>query len=76
MTLLSLFPFISCGNADPDNAETDKQENTENGQVPGDSTDPGKGLIVYYSYSRWINGTNHAKRESLVKEWLEKYKIK
>ncbi len=44
--------------------------------MPGDSTNPGKVLIVYYSYSLWINGSNHAKRESLVKEWLEKYKIK
>lgn len=51
LTLLSLFPFISCGKADPDNSETGNQENTENTQLPEGNTDPGKILIVYYSYT-------------------------
>ena len=51
LTLLSLFPFISCGKADPDNSGTGNQENTENTQQPEGNTDPGKILIVYYSYT-------------------------
>ena len=51
LTLLSLFPFISCGKADPDNSETGNQENKENTQLPEGNTDPGKILIVYYSYT-------------------------
>ena len=30
----------------------------------------------FYGTSLWINSSNHAKRASLVKEWLEKNKIK
>ena len=30
----------------------------------------------FYGTSLWINSSNHSKRESLVKEWLEKNKIK
>ena len=51
LVLLSLFPFFSCEKAGPDNSETDKQENTENGKEPDGRTDPGKILIVYYSYT-------------------------
>lgn len=48
LALLSLFSFISCENADPDNSETANQENTPQ---PEGNTDPGKILIVYYSYT-------------------------
>ncbi len=51
LALLSLFPFISCEKADPDNSETGNQENTETPQQPEGNTDPGKILIVYYSYT-------------------------
>ena len=51
LAILSLFPFISCGKADPDNSETGNQENTENTGQPEGNTDPGKILIVYYSYT-------------------------
>ncbi len=34
LVLLSLFPFFSCEKAGPDNSETDKQENAENGKEP------------------------------------------
>ena len=51
LTLLSLFPFISCEKADPDNSGSGDQENTENTQQSEDNTDPGKILIVYYSYT-------------------------
>ena len=30
----------------------------------------------FYGSSLWINSANHSKRENLVKEWLEKSKIK
>ena len=49
LALLSLFSFISCEKADPDNSRTGKQENAENTQQPEGNTDPGKILIVYYS---------------------------
>lgn len=49
--LLLLFPFVSCEKGNPDNSGTDNQENTENSQRPGDNTDPGKVLIIYYSYT-------------------------
>lgn len=51
LTLLSFFPFISCGKVDPDSSQTGNQENTENTQQPEGNTDPGKILIVYYSYT-------------------------
>ena len=51
LALLSLFPFISCEKVDPDNSETGNQENTETPQQPEGNTDPGKILIVYYSYT-------------------------
>ena len=51
LALLSLFSFISCEKADPDNSGTGKQENAENTQQPESNTDPGKILIVYYSYT-------------------------
>ncbi len=51
LTLLSLFPLISCEKADPDNSGTGNQENTENTRQPEGNTDPGKILIVYYSYT-------------------------
>ena len=35
----------------PDNTGTESQEDAGNGQEPQDSTDPGKVLIVYYSYT-------------------------
>lgn len=51
LALLSLFPFLSCEKADPDNSGTGNQENTENTQQPESNTDPGKILIAYYSYT-------------------------
>ena len=51
LTLLSLFSLISCEKADTDNSGTGSQENTENTQQPEGNTDPGKILIVYYSYT-------------------------
>ena len=54
LTMLSLFSFISCEKADLDNSGTGSQENTENTentQLPEGNTDPGKILIVYYSYT-------------------------
>lgn len=67
LVLLSLFPFFSCEKAGPDNSETDKQENAENGKEP-DGT--------FFGASLWINNSNRSDRESLVKEWLEKNKIR
>lgn len=51
MAVMSLFPFVSCEKADPDNQETENQENTDNGQQPEGNTDSGKILIAYYSYT-------------------------
>ena len=52
LSLLLLFPFVSCEKADPAQSGTENQENPENGQEPqGSSADPGKILIVYYSYT-------------------------
>ena len=49
LALLTLFSFVSCEKENPDNAGTENQETTENKQEG--NTDPGKVLIVYYSYT-------------------------
>ena len=49
LVLLTIFPFVSCEKENPDNAGTENQETTENKQEG--NTDPGKVLIVYYSYT-------------------------
>ena len=51
LVLLSIFPFASCEKVNPEASGTDNQENPVNSQEPQGNTDPGKVLIVYYSYS-------------------------
>ena len=51
LALLLLFPFVSCEKADPARSGSGNQEQAENDQEPQGNTDPGKILIVYYSYT-------------------------
>lgn len=67
LALLSLFPFISCEKADPDNSGTGNQENTENPLQPEGNTDPGKILIAYYSYTGHCDAIGTALSSNLKK---------
>ena len=65
LVLLTIFPFVSCEKENPDNAGTENQETTENNQEG--NTDPGKVLIVYYSYTGYCEEIVSALSSNLEK---------
>ena len=86
LALLFLFPFISCekvtylfqSSGDMKGKNIGLVVSSSSSGISGVESDAKRLLpeSKFYDTSLWINHQNHSKRETLVKEWLEKNKIK